>query len=49
MPSWSPDNRFGKSIEEQKRDRDQRSRDERAEASREYLADIATDGPDCED
>lgn len=42
MPSW-------KSIEEQKRDRDQRSRDERSEASREYLADIATDGPDCED
>lgn len=45
----SANSRWGKSIEEQKRDRDQRSRDERAEAAREYLADIATDGPDCED
>ena len=47
MPSAN--SRWGKSIEEQKRDRDQRSRDERAEAAREYLADVATDGPDCED
>jgi hypothetical protein len=47
MPSAS--NRWGKSIEEQKRDRDQRYRDERAEAAREYLADSATDGPDRED
>ena len=49
MPNWSDERRFGKSLEEQKRDRDQRYRDERAEASREYLADIASEGPDCED
>jgi hypothetical protein len=49
MPSWSSDRRFGKSLDEQKRDRDQRYRDGQAEASREYLADIASDGPDCED
>lgn len=48
MPSWSSDRGF-KSSEERKRDRDQRARDERAEASREYLADIAMDGPACED
>ena len=49
MPSWSGDGRFGKNLDEQKRDRDQRNRDARAEASTEYLADIASDGPDCED
>ena len=49
MPSWSSDSRFGKNLDEQTRDRDQRSRDARAEASTEYLADIASDGPDCED
>ena len=37
-----------KSLEEQKRDREQRARDVRAEASREYLADIASDGGDCD-
>jgi len=49
MPSWSSDRSFGKSLDEQKRDRDQRYRDARAEASTEYLADIASDGPDCDD
>ena len=49
MPSWSSDSRFGKNLDEQKRDRDQRYRDAHAEASTEYLADIASDGPDCED
>ena len=49
MPSWSSDSRIGKSLDEQKRDRDQRYRDARAEASKEYLADIASDGPDCEE
>ena len=49
MPSWSSDSRFGKSLDEQKRDRDQRYRDARAEVSTEYLADIASDGLDCED
>ena len=49
MPSWSSDRRVGKSVEEQKRDRDQRYRDARAEASAEYLADIASDGPDSDD
>jgi hypothetical protein len=49
MPSWSSDRRFGKNLDEQKRDRDQRYRDARADASTEYLADIASEGPDCED
>jgi len=49
MPSWSSDRRFGKNLDEQKRDRDQRYRDARAEASTEYLADIASEGPDCGD
>ena len=49
MPSWSSNSRSGKNLDEQKRDRDQRYRDARAEASMEYLADIASDGPDCED
>jgi len=49
MPSWSSDSRIGKSLDEQKRDRDQRYRDARAEASKDYLADIASDGPDCEE
>ena len=35
MPSWSSDRRFGKSLDEQKRNRDQRYRDVRAEASTE--------------
>ena len=39
MSSW-------KSSEEQKREREQRARDVRAEASKEYLADIASDGGD---
>ena len=49
MSIWSGERRFGKSLEEQKRDRDQRYRDERAEAAKDYLADIAADGSDCED
>ena len=49
MARWSSDGRSGKSVDEQRRDREQRYRDERAEASREYLADIASDGPDTED
>ena len=49
MPSWSSDRRFSKSLDEQKWDRDQRYRDARAEAPTEYLADIASDGPACED
>jgi len=49
MPSWSSDRRFGRSLDEQKRDRDQRYRDARAEALKEYLADIASDGPDCDE
>lgn len=44
MPSWKNPSRSGKSIEQQQRDRDQRYRDARAEASSEYLADIAGDG-----
>lgn len=44
MPSWSSPRRWGKSLEQQERDRDQRHRDATAEASREYLADIASDG-----
>ena len=47
MPS--SDRRLGKSSDERKRERDQRVRDERAEASREYLADIAMNGTDCDD
>ncbi len=49
MPSWSSDGRFGKSLDEQKRDRDHHYRDSCGEASTEYLADIASDGPDCDD
>jgi hypothetical protein len=49
VPTWSSDGRFGKTLDGQKRDRDQRYRDARAAASREYLADIASDGPDCDD
>lgn len=49
MARWGSDRRFGKSLDEQKRDRDQRARDAQAEASREYLADIASDGPDYDD
>ena len=41
MSSW-------KSSEQQKREREQRARDVRAEASKEYLADIASDGRDCD-
>ena len=48
MPSRSSDRGF-KSSEERQREREQRVRDERAEASREYLADIAVNGPDCDD
>ena len=48
MPSRSIDRRFGKTLDEQKRDRDQPYRDARAEASTDYLADIASDGLDCE-
>jgi len=47
MPSWKNPSRQGKSVEQQQRDRDQRYRDARAEASSEYLADIA--GDDCGD
>lgn len=52
MPSWKNPSRWGKSLEQQERDRDQRYRDARAEASTEYLADIAGDGideGDCDD
>ena len=49
MPSWSGEHRYGKSLEQQKRDRDQRYRDERAEAATEYMADAAMDGCDCDD
>jgi hypothetical protein len=49
MPGWGSERRFGKSLDEQKRDRDQRYRDERAEAAKDYLADIAGDGPDHDD
>lgn len=40
-----------KSVEERRREREQQARDSRAEASREYLADIASDGfdGDCDD
>lgn len=48
MANSSSDRRRGKSSEETKRERDQRSRDERAEASREYLADIAINGSGCD-
>ncbi|MFM8598238.1 MAG: hypothetical protein ACKOB8_04435 [Mycobacterium sp.] len=44
MPSWSRPSKWGKSIDQQRRDRDQRHRDAVAEASGEYLADIAGDG-----
>ena len=46
MPSWKNPSRWGKSVDQQERDRDQRQRDARAEASTEYLADIASDGLD---
>lgn len=49
MTGWNTERRFGKSLEEQKRDRDHRHRDERAEAAKDYLADIASDGPDCDE
>lgn len=49
MPSWKSPSRWGKSVDEQQRDRDQRVRDANAEASREYLADIAGDGCDAGD
>jgi hypothetical protein len=53
MPSWRPQRTWGKSLEQQQRDRDQRYRDARAEAATEYQADIASDGHgncdgDCE-
>ena len=44
MPSWKSSRTWGKSLEQQERDRNQRYRDARAEASSEYLADIASDG-----
>ena len=44
MSGWRSTNRWGSSIEDRRRERDQRRRDERAEASREYLADIAMNG-----
>jgi len=49
MPSWKNPSRWGKSVQQQERDRDQRYRDARAEASTEYLADIAGDGFDDSD
>ena len=50
MPSWKNPSTWGKSVEQQRRDRDQQYRDARAEARTEYLADIAGDGGgDCED
>lgn len=47
MSGWRSTNRWGSSIEDRRRERDQRRRDERAEASREYLADIAMNGCGC--
>jgi hypothetical protein len=49
VPGWGDERRGWRSVEEQKRDRDQRYRDERAEAAKDYLADIAGEGPDFED
>lgn len=49
MGSWNRPRTWGKSLEQQQRDRDQRYRDARAEASTEYLADIAAEGGDEED
>lgn len=46
MPSRSSDRRPGKTLDEQKRDRDQRYRDARTDASKEYVAYIASGGPD---
>lgn len=49
MPSWRPQRTWGKSVEQQQRDRDQRYRDARAEAATEYQADIASNGHgDCD-
>lgn len=41
MASWTPQRTWGKSLEQQQRDRDQRYRDSRAEAASEYLADMS--------
>lgn len=38
-----------KSVEERRREREQQARDRRAEAAKDYLADIASDGPACND
>lgn len=46
MPSWKNTGRWGKSVDERQREREQRYRDQRAEASREYLADIAGESYD---
>jgi hypothetical protein len=50
---WQPQRTWGKSLEQQQRDRDDRYRDARAEAATEHQADIASDGHgncdgDCE-
>jgi hypothetical protein len=47
MASWTPLRTWGKSLEQQREERDQRYRDERAEARTEYLADMS-DGYDGE-
>ena len=47
MPRWGSSDRGSKSVEERRRDREQRYRDDCAEASREYLADITGEG--CDD
>ena len=49
MASWNRARTWGRSLEQQQRDREQRYRDARAEASAEHLADIADDGYECGD
>jgi hypothetical protein len=49
MASWTPQRTWGKSLEQQQRDRDQRYRDARSEAAAEYLADLADGGCEGDD
>ena len=49
VASWIRPHTWGKSLEQQQRDRDQRYRDARAETATEYLADIAGDGHEGSD
>ena len=41
MASWNRAHTWGRSLEQQQRDREQRYRDARSEAAAEYLADLA--------